>query len=644
MEFIKFDPRFNRLMANLKRGLPKMMELEGLGNSLDPDNFTEGYLGAHTTADASVDPNSNVTDKNTIGYRFEFPKAYMKLYSLQKLWRKMKELYNYEDAGYAVEKHINGDMYIHDAYTIGMYMPYCFNFSTYDIMVKGLPMITKIKSVPPKHFYSFKSQVEQFSLIAGNTVAGAVGLADFLLVSSYYIEKALKNKADAHFKFETEEDVWMYVKETFASFIYTMNQPTRASQSIFSNISVYDRTNLEELEQDYIFPNGQPLNIDLIEEIQNVFLDVMNETMSRTPTTFPVTTACFATDENFEIADKKFVNDIAEKSVPFGFINMFNGATSTLSSCCRLRSATDHEFFNSFGAGKSKIGSIGVVSLNLPRYAVEALRHPFPLDVFVEKALKHLRLGAKVNNAKRMLISDAIDAGIHPLYTHGFMELEKQYSTTGINGLYEALEILGLDITSKEGLKYTNKFMDTLNEEINRCEIAYGFPHNIEQVPAENMAVKVAKKDRIAKYQDKYEIYSNQFIPLTKKVDALDRIQLQGELDEHFSGGSVLHLNIDQKLNKEQIEKLIKECAKHKVAYWAPNYVLKECSEGHMTAGQGEVCSICGAPIVNEYTRVVGFFVNKENFSKERREHDYPERKWYSPEGVDVNEHSEHAI
>lgn len=633
---MKFDSDFNRLMAVLETGLPKYMELEGFGDSLNPDVFTEAYMGASTTADASADPNSNVSEKNVIGYSFEMPKAYTKVYSMYVLWKKLNELYGKEIANSAIEKHITGDIYIHDLHSISSFKPYCFNFSTYDVMLKGLPMINKIKSVRPKHLYSFKSQIEQFSIIAGNTIAGAVGLADFLIVSSYYIENALDSLEDAHFKFRTEEDVWEYIKETFYSFIYTMNQPTRASQSIFSNLSVYDDVNLKELQQDYIFPGGRLLNIPLVRKIQHVFLECMNNTLKRTPLTFPVITACVAIDENNNILDESFIKEIAELNQEFGFINIFNGRTSTLSSCCRLRSETSHEFFNSFGAGKSKIGSIGVVTLNLPRYAYEAKRFNETNEAFIGKVRNNFKLAGKINHAKRMIVKDAIDAGIHPLYTYEFMDLNKQYSTTGVNGLYEAIEALGMNIIEPEGMNFAIDLMEKLNSWINSSEKTYGYPMNCEQIPAESMAVKAAKKDWMAGYQDSYKLYSNQFIPLTAHTDVLNRIYLQGKLDKHFSGGSVLHLNIGQPLSVESTVKLIKICAKQGVAYWAANYVLKECTDGHLTAGRGDTCDICAKPIINEYTRVVGFLVNTKNFSKERREHDYPKREWYKTKEVVV--------
>jgi anaerobic ribonucleoside-triphosphate reductase len=775
----KFEPGFERLLAVLSCGYKSYMEMEGLGQNLNPDVFTEDYMTAPTTADASVDPNSNVSDKSVIGYGFEMPKGYFKLYSMYVLWKKLKELYGLETANQAIEKHVNGDIYIHDLHSIAGFKPYCFNFSTYDVMLKGLPMINKIKSVRPKHFYSFKSQIEQFSIIAGNTIAGAVGLADFLIVSSYYIENIIEDLQDAHFKFASEEDAWAYIKETFTSFIYTMNQPTRASQSIFSNVSVYDTPNLEELKADYIFPGGRLLDIELVQKVQKVFLECMNETLRRTPATFPVITACLTVDDEGNIADETFAKDMAELNQEFGFINFFNGKTSTLSSCCflgeqeadvldedgayyipfkelesvigkdgkikvaveegyeeavlvklpkenkgiyeiitenekvlkctddhihlliddqektttelvigdklttldsennvyfeeiinikeittedefvycfemsdkynpyfslangiithncRLRSETSHEFFNSFGAGKSKIGSIGVVTMNLPRYAYEAHRSKDMRAAFKDKVKKHFKLASEINHAKRMIVKDAIDAGIHPLYEFGFMELDKQYSTVGVNGLYEAIEALGMDIVSPEGTKFTVELMEQLNRWIEDEENNRKFPHNVEQIPAESMAVKAATKDRMAGYQDEYNLYSNQFIPLTAKTDVLNRIHLQGQLDKHFSGGSVLHLNIGQPLSVEATVKLMKICANQGVVYWAANYVLKECSDGHLTAGNGNTCDICGKEIVNEYTRVVGFLVNTKNFSKARREHDYPNREWYQDKEV----------
>lgn len=115
----------------------------------------------------------------------------------------------------------------------------------------------------------------------------------------------------------------------------------------------------------------------------------------------------------------------------------------------------------------------------------------------------------------------------------------------------------------------------------------------------------MADKDKLLGYQNKYNIYSNQFIPLVANADMLDRLRLQGLFDKHFSGGSILHLNVDSPIeNVEDIANLIRTTAKMGVVYHAINYVLQECEDGHMSVGNGDVCSICGKPIINKYTRV----------------------------------------
>jgi len=147
---------------------------------------------------------------------------------------------------------------------------------------------------------------------------------------------------------------------------------------------------------------------------------------------------------------------------------------------------------------------------------------------------------------------------------------------------------------------------------------------------AEGTAVKLANKDQLLHYQDKYNLYSNQFIPLTINADILDRIKLQGMFDKHFSGGAILHLNIEQRIeNYQNIMDLIRATAKQGVVYFAINYVLLECEDGHMTVGNVDNCTICGKPIINKYTRVVGFLSNVKNWNKTRREEDFPNRKFY---------------
>ncbi|MDN5317856.1 MAG: hypothetical protein PWR08_1981 [Thermoanaerobacterium sp.] len=623
-----YEQEFDDLYMHLKSKYPsKLFDLDGIGEQLDLSKFSKKFFSSNTTADASVDANANVDDISIIAYNVELPKPFFKMNSYYILWKELKRLYNLEVANQIVEMQLSGDIYIHDFHGVAAGLPYCFNYSTYDIMMNGLPMIKKIKSVAPKYLHAFKSQLEQFTIIASNSTLGATGLADLLVVLSYYAKNIIKTKSDAHYKFETEEDCWTYIKEMLTSFIYSVNFSLRANQSPFTNVSVYDKYFLEKLCDDYIFPDGSQPNIEIVQKLQEIYLDIMNSEMQRTPVTFPVTTACFSIDENNNIKDEEFLEFIAEKNKEFGFINIYCGDSSTLSSCCRLRSEQKSEYFNSFGSGSSKIGSLGVCSINFPRLAVKSKGNE---EIFFDSLKYMVEVCAKVNNAKRHIIKKRIDNGNEPLYSLGYMELSKQYSTVGVNGLNECLEIMNYNILDEKGQQFALKIMNTINALNKKFEKQYNAPHNCEQVPGENMSIKMAEKDKLLGYQNKYDIYSNQFIPLITNADMLDRIRIQGILDKHFSGGAICHINVETPISdKNKIKELIRITAKMGVVYHAINYNLQECVDGHMGVGKNNKCSICGKSIINNYTRVVGFLTNIKNWHKIRRDQDYPNRQFY---------------
>jgi len=628
-----YEQEFDDLFMYLRSKYPpKLFDMDGIGEQLDLSKFSKKFFSVSTTADASIDANANVDDISVIAYNTELPKPFFRLNSYYMIWKELKRLYNLEIANEVVERQLIGDIYINDFHGIGGGLPYCYNYSTYDILTKGLPMVKKIKSIPPKYLYSFKSQLEQFTIIAANSTLGATGLADMLIVMSYYVKNILKTLSDAKFKFSTKEDAWTYVQENLVSFIYTINQPMRGNQSCFTNISIYDNVFLNSMKDDYIFPDGSTLDVELVEKLQDLFLTIMNREMERTPVTFPITTACFSVDEDKNILDKNFIKFIAKHNQKYGFINIYCGSSSTLSSCCRLRSDKANEYFNSFGSGSSKIGSLGVVTLNLPRLAFKNQNN----EEKFHKELAHLvQLCAKINHAKRKLVQKRIDNGNHPLYTLGFIDINTQYSTVGINGFNECIEIFNKNILDSDGLEFGLKIIKTINDENDRCAKQYRTAHNCEQIPAESVSIKLANKDRLLKIQDKYEIYSNQFIPLTTKANVLDRIRLQGTFDKHFSGGAIAHINVDTPIEDlTQIENLIETCAKMGVIYFAINYVIAECESGHMCVTNGDICTICGNNIMNKFTRVVGFLTNVKNWHKVRRETDFPNRQFYNGEEI----------
>ena len=643
-----YDPEFCRLIERLFEKYPEeLFRIEGIHpDQLDLHRVSREFFKRRpvetATADHSIDGNANVSGKDVITFNYEVPKALMKMNSLYNLWNALREKEGQERADACIETEIMGLIYINDAYDIGR--PYCFNYSTYDIALEGLPMGGRLEVDPPKTLFAFLRQVEQFTVYAANSTLGATGLADLLIVASRYVDKIFENDGmDGHIRAAGHdplgdlrtEDVWRYVHESLTSLIYTLNWEFRGNQSPFTNVSVYDRHFLGQLVPTYVIEGKAP-HMGTIEQVQDIFLAAYNETLSRTPITFPVVTACFSVgqggDDTREIKDQWFLEKIAKVNLKYGFINIYCGESSTLSSCCRLRSSvSDLGYANSFGAGSTKIGSLGVVTLNLPKLAGASR----DLEEFLCFIAPVVREAAAINAAKRGFIKDRIARGSLPLYTMGFMDLSRQYSTCGFTGLYEALAMLGHDMRTDEGLEAAERVLAAINAENAKMSKKYGAPHNMEQVPGESSAVKLARKDALLGYElhegEAPALYSNQFLPLwAEGADVLDRIRVQGALDSLCTGGAVCHLNIGSEITDAEVMKaLIVHAAESGVVYFAVNYQINRCADGHMTVGHNaETCPICKKPITDAYTRVVGFLTNTKHWNKTRREHDWPERKF----------------
>ena len=637
-----FDPAFTALIEKLRKKYPaELFALSGISpeqldiNHMARDFFRSANRKGSATADHSIDPNANVSGRDVITFNYEVPKAYMKLNSLYNLWRTLRDGVDEETADFAIECEVEGLLYINDSWDIGR--PYCFNYSMYDIALEGLKMGGRLNIVPARSLATFLRQVEQFTVYAANSTLGATGLADLLIVASRYIDDILTTGYDNHVKIGKEDRVWTYVAEQLASLIYTLNWEFRGNQSPFTNVSVYDDNFLAQLVPAYVI-NGTAPRIETVKKVQDTFITCFNQVLERDPATFPVVTACFSlAEDGKELADPAFVKRIAEHNLKFGFINIYVGETSTLSSCCRLRSnINDLGYANSFGAGSTKIGSLGVCTLNLPALAREASAETTGKDneAAVREMLEMVgamtQMVGSINHAKRCFIADRIERGSLPLYKLGYMELKRQFSTCGFTGLYEAVHILGYDMREPEGLEVAKRILERINQTNGFLTELLGTPHNMEQVPGESSAVKLARKDSLRGCNPEgWELYSNQFVPLWEEgVDLLDRIRIQGELDGYCTGGAICHLNVADRIEKPEVmEALIHHAAASGVVYFAINYAINRCEAGHMTVGHGaDTCPICGKPITDTFTRVVGFLTNTKHWNATRREHDWPHR------------------
>lgn len=613
-----FDKQFISLFDNLKAKYgEEMFELCGIGEKhLDINRYSKDFFrNTSATADASIDANANVSDKSVLSWNTESSKPMKKLNGYYILWKSACKKHGVKRANELIENDINGAIRLHDShlYTI----PYCYATSLTNLVNEGMPFYDKIRIGQIKHFKSFINVSLQYVCYMSNMIAGAVGLPDFFVHCEKFIRKDFGNNW-----FENPFVVDM-VKQDFQSWIYSVNFSWRSNQSPFVTISVMDKFWIDGLFGEFIHSDGDSVDAENFMRVQKFFIDEYVVNFKRNIFTFPVLTACLKTNEiTKECEDLDFLDWCAEINADVGIFNFYiSSSIDSLSNCCRLRSQLNpvKEYTNSFGVGGLDVGSHRCVTVNLPRIAIEARQSQ---EAFFKLLTERVFVCHDILELHRETLKKLIKANRLPLYSYGHMHLEKQYSTVGFIGIDDCLELMGFDIRTQEGVAFAKEIIKHINNYNQEKQKQTKNIYNVEMIPGESAASNFVKKDKLLfpDFNNPYEIYSNQYIGLTKNVNVIDRIIAQGLFDSDVQGGSILHVNLYDKLSKEQTKKIISTCGRAGVIYFTTIYGYSQCKDCKKTyVGEFEKSPCCNAS-VGKYMKVVGFISEMENWSKERKQ------------------------
>lgn len=397
--------------------------------------------------------------------------------------------------------------------------------------------------------------------------------------------------------------------------VYSINQPAaaRGYQSVFWNISVYDRFYFEAMFGDFVFPDFERPNWETTAKLQRFFMKWFNQERTKAILTFPVVTAAMLT-ENGKCKDSEFADQMAEElSQGNAFFIYQSDNPDSLASCCRLRNEiADHTFSYSLGAGGVATGSINVITLNMNRLVQDGR------DLATEVSKIH-----QYQVAYRKLMEEYLAAGMLPVYDAGFISLDKQFLTIGINGMAEAAESQGLTVGyNPDYMVFVQSRLKVIFEANQQASKQYGVKFNTEFVPAENLGVKNAKWDKSDGYFVPRECYNSYFYVVEdEQINALDKFLLHGkELIEWLDGGSALHLNLDEALTQTGYRTMLDIAAKTGCNYFCINVKITICNScDHIDKRTLQCCPECGSKDIDYGTRVIGYLKRVSAFSSARQ-------------------------
>lgn len=619
-----FTTQFNRLSNEFGTEIAK---LNGFADEqLSYTDFIDNFVDKQTVADASIDGNANVGTKDVCTLEAEMSKPHSKLLAFNKIYYELNKKYGFKTANEWLKNEWDGHFYLHDASSSTM-KPYCYAYDIERLVNEGLYFINSFNNQPPKHLITFTDFVGEFISWTSNRTSGACGLPSFLIYSFYFWKKDVEN---GYYTGTPER----YRDQEFQRIIYKLNQPyIRVNQSAFTNFSIFDQSYLEALFGGKTFPDGTYM-IDYIDdmiEYQKAFMEVCSHIREQNMMTFPVLTYALLR-QNGKFVNEDFAKWCCKHNMKWADSNFFiSEDVTSLSNCCRLVSDVENlGYFNSIGGTALEVGSVKVNTINLARIAYENKK-----DDYIEALKDLVRLDIKTLDVIRHIIKRNVDKGLLPNYTHELINMNSQYSTIGIIGIYECLQKYGMTYKDKlgytyyteDGIEFAKKIFDAIYEVIGEFDFDYQF--NIEQVPAERAASILMEKDRFFFPNETYELplYGNQWIPLGIKTSIDEKIKLSAELDKACSGGSIAHINIDSPFNNfDTAWDMLNKVADAGVVYFAFCTRISACENNH--GFYGETCPICGKPKTTTYQRIVGFLTAEKTYSKERKS-EFQMRDWF---------------
>ena len=614
----------------------------------DKLKFLIDYCNAANPATGSkYDANANVENKNIATLIGELPKSNFIRLNRRLLCDRIKEMYGKELADryiYLLEHHF---IYKNDETCLANY---CASITMYPWLLEGTKSIGG-NSTRPTNLKSFCGGFINMVFIVSSMLSGACATPEFLMYMAYFIAqeygedfyKRADEVVDLSARHRTLDKV---ITDCFEQVVYSINQPTGARnfQAVFWNISYYDKYYFESIFGEFHYPDGSQPDWNAVSWLQKRFMKWFNKERTKTVLTFPVETMALLTKDG-DVIDQEYADFTAEMySEGHSFFTYMSDNADSLASCCRLRNEIqDNGFSYTLGAGGVSTGSKSVLTVNLNRCVQEATRQGKPYLDFVADVVD---LVHKVQLAYNENLKDLQKRGMLPLFDSGYINIARQYLTVGVNGMVEAAESLGLTISdNEEYLNFVQGILGTI-EYYNKKYRTKDVLFNCEMIPAENVGVKHARWDREDGYYVPRDCYNSYFyIVEDTNTHILEKFRLHGrKYIEHLTGGSALHMNLDEHLSKEQYRQLLRVAAKEGCNYFTfniPNTLCNDC--GHIDKRYLKECPVCHSHNVDYLTRVIGYLKRVSNFSMDRQKeaarrfYDAPK---YAPETAKVEENA----
>ena len=582
------------------------------------------YCDAENPATGSkYDANANVENKNIATLVGELPKSNFIRLNRKILVNRIEQMYGKELADRYVYLLTNHFIYKNDETNLANY---CASITMYPWLLGGTASIGG-NSTKPTNLKSFCGGFINMVFMVSSMLSGACSTPEFFLYMDFFIRKEY---GEDYYKRSDEvvdlsvrkRSIDKVISDCFEQVVYSLNQPmgARNFQAVFWNVAYYDRYYFQSIFGDFKFPDGTAPVWDSLSWLQKRFMKWFNAERTKTVLTFPVESMALLSD-NGEPKDKEYGDFTAEMYAEgHSFFTYMSDKADSLSSCCRLRNEIQNNGFSyTLGAGGVSTGSKSVLTINLNRCIQYAVKHGKTYMSFLEEIVD---LVHKVQLAYNENLKELLKKGMLPLFDAGYININRQYLTIGVNGLVEGAEFLQIPIKDcDEYSSYVQSILglvETYNKKYRTKEVMF----NCEMIPAENVGVKHAKWDKEDGYFVPRDCYNSYFyIVEDENTNVIDKFKLHGKkYIEHLTGGSALHCNLDEHLSFEQYKQLLKVAAKEGCNYFTfniPNTICNDC--GTIDKRYLKKCPKCGSENVDYITRVIGYIKRVSNFSSARQ-------------------------